>query len=66
MYSAGKYWPGSCKIFAVCKISAGLADTVPGPSGLSSSKQYKTDHSLTSIKVILRSMDKKLHKTQAF
>ena len=66
MYSAGKYWPGSRKIFAVCKISAGLADTVPGPSGLSSSKQSKTDHSLTSIKVILRSMDKKLNKTQAF
>ena len=66
MYSAGKYWPGSCKIFAVCKISADLADTVPGPSGLSSSKQSKTDHSLTSIKVILRSMDKKLNKSQAF
>ena len=65
MYSAGKYWPRSGKIFAVCKISTGLADTLPGPSGLSLSKQSKTDHSLTSIKVILRSMDKKLNKTQA-
>lgn len=66
MYSAGKYWSGTRKIFAVCKISAGLADPVPGPSGLSSGNQSKTDHSLTGIEVILRSMDKKLNKTQAF